>query len=113
MMMNMDEWGMDPQVRFLRRAFSEMEKAQRDLLQRLNISLFDERLRRIRDGALRFFEKAWGLSVRRDISMDEKDIVNLYVHCLAHIMERYRIEIPPDILPRDEKIKRLIQEAAK
>lgn len=104
---------MDPQVRFLRRAFSQMETAQRDLLERLNISLFDERLRRIRDGALKFFEKAWRLSVRWDMTMDEKDIVNLYIHSLGHIIERYRIEVPPDILPHDEKIKRLVQEAAK
>ncbi|MBP8625703.1 MAG: hypothetical protein KBE27_03945 [Syntrophorhabdaceae bacterium] len=111
--MNTDEWGMDPQVRFLRRVFSQMELAQRELLQRLNMSPLDERLRRIRDGALKCFEKAWGLSVRWDMTMDEKDIVNLYIHALAHILERYRVEVPPHTLPNDEKARRLIQEAVK
>ncbi|HOV90934.1 MAG TPA: hypothetical protein PKW07_09520 [Syntrophorhabdaceae bacterium] len=111
--MNIDEWGMDPQVRFLRRVFSQIESAQRELLLSLNISLLDERLKRIRDGALRLFEKAWSLSVRWNMPMDEKDIVNIYLYSLAHILERYRIEVPNNLLPLDEKIKRIIQEAIK
>ncbi len=111
--MDIDEWGMDPQVRFLRRVFSQIESAQREILLKLNISILDERLRRIRDGALRLFEKAWGLSVRWDMTMDEKDFVNMYIYSLAHILERYRIEVPDDLLPVDEKIKMIIQEATK
>ncbi|MCX7966192.1 MAG: hypothetical protein N2596_06170 [Syntrophorhabdaceae bacterium] len=109
--MDIDQWGHDPQVRFLRRAFSQIEKAQKNLLDKIGISPMDERLRRIRDGALNVFEKAWALSVRRGVSLNEKDFENLYIYSLAYVLERYRIHVPQEILPVDEKAKKIINEA--
>lgn len=112
-MIDTDEWGRDPQVRFLRRAFFRMETAQRELLERLQISPFDDRLKRIRDAALRLFEKVWRISSRWDMSMNEEEISRLYMYSFAYILERNRIQIPPEVLPPDDKINRLIQEAVK
>ena len=53
-----DEWGHDPSVQSMRRVFSFMEEAQQELLRRLNISLFDKRLRRSREQALELFEQS-------------------------------------------------------
>ncbi|MCX8022036.1 MAG: hypothetical protein N2745_04610 [Syntrophorhabdaceae bacterium] len=111
--MDKDEWGDNRQVRFLRQVFSQIEEAQRTLLQNLGISLFDERLRRIREGTLRLFEKAWGLSVKRCIPIGERDIVDLYLSSFVYILGRYGIYVPPNTLSPDEKIKSLIQEALK
>lgn len=77
--METDEWGKDPQVRFLRRVFSHMEEAQKGLLDKIGISLFDERLKRIRDGALTIFERAWAMALRKDMNLEEKDLVHLYI----------------------------------
>lgn len=111
--MEIDEWGNDPQVRFLRKVFSEIEKAQKNLLNKVGISLLDERLRRIRDGALNVFEKAWSLSVRSNLPLDEKKLENLYIYSLAYVIERYRIEVPSEILPLDEEAKRIVFEATR
>jgi len=111
--MDIDEWGMDPQVRFLRRAFSQMEKTQRDLLERLGISPFDERLRRIRDATLKLFEKVWGIASRWGMPMSEEEITEIYTHCLAYILQRFRIQVPKELLTHNEKIERLVQEATR
>jgi hypothetical protein len=103
-----DEWGHDPSVQSMRRVFSSVEEAQRDLLLCLNISLFDPRLRRSREQALESFERAWRLAVRRG-GMSEKDAASLYVHCLARALRLAGVEVPEEMLPRDEKVIRFLQ----
>jgi hypothetical protein len=103
-----DEWGRDPSVQSLRRVFSFMEEAQQELLRRLNISFFDQRLRRSREQALELFERAWPLAVRRGM-MSEKDAAPLYVHCLARTLRLAGVEVPEELLPRDEKIVHFLQ----
>ena len=105
-----DEWGHDPSVRSMRRVFSVMEEAQHGLLSRLNISLFDRRLRSIREKALGLFEQAWPLAVRQGMMMSEEDAVPLYIYCLARALSSVGIEVPKDLLPGDEKIIRFLQE---
>jgi hypothetical protein len=99
-----DEWGHDPSVQSMRRVFSFMEEAQQELLGRLDISLFDQRLRRGREQALELFEQTWPLAVRKRMTMSEKDAAPLYIHCLARALSLAGVEIPKDLLPRDEKI---------
>jgi hypothetical protein len=79
-------------------------------LRRLNISLFDQRLRRSREQALELFEQAWPLAIRKGIIMSEKDAAPLYIHCLARALTLAGVEVPKELLPKDEKIIRFLQE---
>jgi hypothetical protein len=103
-----DEWGRDPSVQSMRRVFSSIEAAQQELLLCLNISFLDPRLRRSREQALELFERAWHLAVRRGV-MKEKDAALLYVHCLARTLRLVGVEVPEELLPRDEKVIRFLQ----
>jgi hypothetical protein len=105
-----DEWGHDPSVQSMRRVFSYMEEAQQELLRRLAISLFDQRLRHSRERALELFDQAWPLAIRQGMIMSEKDAAPLYIHCLARTLNSAGVEVPNDLLPRDEKIIRFLQE---
>jgi hypothetical protein len=105
-----DEWGHDPSVQSMRLVFSLMGDAQQELLRRLNISLFDQRLRRVRRQALELFERAWPLAVRQGMIMSEKDAAPLYIHCLARALSLVGVEVPGALLPSDEKIIRFLQE---
>jgi len=105
-----DEWGHDPSVQSMRRVFSLMGDAQQELLRRLNISLFDQRLRRVRRQALELFERAWPLAVRQGMIMSEKDSAPIYIHCLARALSLVGVEVPRELLPSDEKIIRFLQE---
>ena len=105
-----DEWGHDPSVQSMRRVFSYMEEAQQELLRRLTISLFDQRLRRSREKALELFEQAWPLPVRQGMMMSEKDAAPLYIHCLARALSLVGVEVPGALLPGDEKIVRFLKE---
>jgi hypothetical protein len=105
-----DEWGQDPSVQKMRRIFSFMEEAQHKLLRDLNISLLDQRLRRLREQALERFEQGWPLAIRKGIIVSEEDAASFYLHCLARALDQARIEVPKELLPNDEKIIRFLQE---
>jgi hypothetical protein len=105
-----DEWGHDPSVQSMRRVFSFMEEAQQELLTRLNISFFDRRLRHSREQALEIFERVWSVAIRSGMVMNEKDAGPLYIHCLARALSSAGIGVPKELLPRDEKIIRFLQE---
>ena len=105
-----DEWGHDPSVQSMRRVFSFMEEAQQELLTRLNISFFDRRLRHSREQALEIFERVWSVAIRSGMVMNEKDAGPLYIHCLARALSSAGIRVPKELLPRDEKIIRFLQE---
>jgi hypothetical protein len=103
-----DEWGHDASVQSMRRVFSSMEEAQRDLLLCLNISFLDRRLRRSREQALELFERTWHRAARRGM-MGEKEAAPLYLHCLARTLRSAGVEVPDELLPRDEKIAHLLK----
>jgi len=105
-----DEWGHDPSAQSMRRVFSYIEKAQHELLMRLNISFFDKRLRSVREQALERFERAWPLAVRQGIIGDEKEAAPFYLHCLARALSSVGVEVPKDWLPMNEKIFRFLKE---
>jgi hypothetical protein len=107
------DWGADPQVRYLRQVFAHIEETQGEFLHSINISPFDDRLRRWRDAALKLFEKMWMLSAGQGTSMDEEEISKMYLHCLAHFLRLNRVEVPQEILPASENVSRLIKEALK
>jgi hypothetical protein len=109
-MTDVDEWGKDPSVQIMRKVFKEMEKAQHELLKRLDIIPYDLRIRRWRDQALALFERAWGVANRMGIVMDENTASAVYVHCLAKIMGAERINIPAGILPEAKSVERIFKE---
>jgi hypothetical protein len=109
-MTDMDEWGKDPSVQIMRKVFKGMEKAQHELLKRLDIIPYDLRIRRWRDQALALFEKAWGVANRMGITMDEHTASAVYVHCLAKIMGAERINIPAGILPESKSVEMILKE---
>jgi hypothetical protein len=104
-----DEWGRDPSVQSMRRIFSLMEEAQQDLLKCLNIPLLDQRLRGCRKQALELFERTWPLAVRKGIMISEKDAAPLYLNCLARALSSVGIEVPKELLSKDEKIICFVQ----
>ncbi len=103
-----DEWGHDPSVQSMRRVFSLIETAQEELLRHLNISPFDQRLRRSREQALKLFEQAWPLAIGKGMTMSEKDAASLYLHFLARAFDSVGVKVPKELLPGDEKIIRLL-----
>lgn len=104
-----DEWGRDPSVQSMRRVFSFMEEAQQQLLRDLNLSSLDQRLRRGREQALEFFEQAWPVAIKRKIIASDKDAAPFYLLCLAQALKLARIEVPEEVLPKDEKMIRFLE----
>jgi hypothetical protein len=108
---NVDEWGHDPSVQSMRRVFSSMEEAQRELLSCLNISVLDRRLRRGREQALELFERTWHKAARRGM-MGEEDAAPLYLHCLAQSLRLAGVEVPEELLPKDAKVIYLLKKGS-
>ncbi len=104
-----DEWGQDPSIQSMRRVFSFMEEAQAQLLKDIHISPFDQNLRRGRQHALEIFEQAWPLAIKKGIITSERDAAPFYLHCLAQALKLARIEVPNELLPKDEKIIQFLQ----
>jgi hypothetical protein len=108
-----DNFGADPQIRYLRQVFGYTETAQADFLRRLNISPFDDRLRRWRETALKLFEKVWMLSSKKGATSEKEQVSKIYLHCLAHFLKLNRIVVSPEALPVDENIDSLLKEVLK
>jgi hypothetical protein len=108
-----DDFGADPQIRYLRQVFGYIEKAQADFLHRLNISPFDRRLRRWRETGLKLFEKVWMLSSKRGFASEKEQVSKIYLHCLAHFLKLNKIVVTPEALSFDENIDSYIKEALK
>jgi hypothetical protein len=109
-MRDMDQWGIDPSVQVMRKVFKGMEKAQHELLKRLDIIPYDPRMRRWRGQALALFERTWDVSNRMGVTMNEHTASAIYVHCLAKIMGSEGIDIPPGLLPQAENVERIFKE---
>jgi hypothetical protein len=105
-----DEWGKDPSVQIMRKVFKAMEKAQHELLERLEILPYDLRIRKWRDQALALFERTWDVANRMGIPMDEQTASALYVHCLAKTMGSEGITIPPEILLEAKNLESIFRE---
>ena len=105
-----DDWGEDPSVQSMRRVFAHMETAQEELLGRLSISPYDNRLRRWREEARTFFDRACALTTKRGIVLSEEYLASIYLHCLGQVLSLNGIEFPSDVLPRDEGIIRFLSE---
>jgi hypothetical protein len=85
--MESDEFGRDPAVQMMRRVFRRMEGVQARLIERSGLSPFDDRLRGVRESALRAFEHAW-VAKARAVSLTENDYADVYEACLMDILGR-------------------------
>jgi len=105
-----DEWGRDPSVRAMRRVFTAMEKEQKEFINNLGLSPFDPRMRRWRERALAAFETSWARSARIGVQLSETETGELYVLCLERMMAREGMEVPGEVLPRSEKLQKILRE---
>ena len=105
-----DDWGQDPSVQMMRRVFAHMEIAQEKLLGRLNISPYDNRLRRWRKEAYALFERAYALAAQKGVAMSEESAASIYLNCLGRALSLNGVEVPGDALPGNEGIIRLLSE---
>lgn len=108
--MEVDDWGRDPAVQGMRRVFAAAESAQGRLLKELNISPFDKRLRQWRKMALRVFEQNWARAARYGNALTEKDVGDLYAHCLARVLGTKGAPVPKEALPGNRTIEGLLEE---
>jgi hypothetical protein len=112
-MTEVDTWGRDPQVRYMREVFAGIEGAQNELLLQLSIEPLDERLRRFREIALKLFEKTWMMAMQRGVAENEKDAAVIYLFCLARALSMRGIDVPADALPKNTAIEKFLKEALK
>lgn len=105
-----DEWGNDPSVRSLRRIFAAVEAGQKLLLKELQVAPFDRRLAQWRKMALHLFEQTWANSARCGVRLEEKDVPDLYLHCLARVMETRGVVVPGAALPVNDAVTGLLKE---
>ena len=112
-MTEQDTFGHDPQVRYMRRVFAHIEKAQNILLEKIGMTRFDERLRRFREMALKLFEKTWGMAMQRGIVENEEDAAILYLYCLSYVLSTRGISMPSDALPEHKEIQKFTKEVLK
>ena len=108
-----DTFGYDPQVLYMRRVFAHIEKAQNNLLEKIGMDRFDERLRRFREMALKLFEKTWGMAMQRGIVENEEDAAILYLYCLSYVLSTRGIAVPSDALPEHKEIQKFAKEVLK
>ena len=105
-----DEWGRDPSVRFLRGVFRRIEIDQKNLLDFLQISPFDGRLRSWREATLRLFEETWAVAAERGLARDERSAGLVYLECLARTLRSNGVDVPVESMPHDEEISRIVEE---
>ena len=105
-----DEFGYDPSVQRTRKIFSSMEKVQWDMLEKLKISTFDDRLRNVRKTALNLFGKAFPLAISKGVDLDEDASAGLYAFCLAQSLKPVGIDIPDKFLPDNKQLKTIVME---
>jgi len=109
----MDEWGRDPSIKAMRRVFRAMEKSLDDLLEQLDISPFDHRIRSWLEQALAKYENAWGVASRMGVHMDEDMAPAVFARCLQKVISLDGIKIPVNMLPIEIDTERLISEVFK
>ena len=112
-MMDMDQWDRDPSVQKMRKVFKGMETSLEEILGRLDIAPYDQRIRGWLETALAKFETSWVVANQMGIAMNEKRAPAVYAHCLAKAIGSDGIEIPAGLLPEEKDTARIIHEVFK
>jgi len=110
MVVENDDFGHDPSVQRMRKIFSSMEKIQWDMLEKLKISTFDNRLRNIRKTALDLFGKSFQLAISKGMDLDEDASAGLYALCLVQSLKLTGILIPDNFLPENKQLEAVVME---
>ncbi len=105
-----DEFGHDPSVQRTRKIFSSMEKTQWELLEKLKISPFDDRLRSIRKKALDLFGKSFPIAISKGMDLNEDASAGLYAFCLAQSLKPVGIDVPDNFLPDNKQLETIVME---
>jgi hypothetical protein len=87
-----------------------MEEFQGKLLEQVDISSLDPRLRQARDKARILFEKAWSHSATKGLSMGDNETAGLYIYCLSWALGQSGVEVPDEFLPHDGRLENVIRE---
>lgn len=112
-MMDMDEWGRDPSVQFMRKVFKAMEQSLEKIREKLSISPYDHRIRPWLEKTLEQFERSWAIASQLGITMDEKTASALYAACLVKVIGSAGIQIPEGLLAEHKAAESLIREVLK
>jgi hypothetical protein len=94
----------------MRQVFAHMEMVQGKLLERLNISSYDSRLRRWRKEAHELFERAYTLAAKEGVMRGEEGAASIYLNCLRQALSRDGVEVPNEVLPGSQGIIPLVSE---
>ncbi|MGD0228734.1 MAG: hypothetical protein ABSC19_00045 [Syntrophorhabdales bacterium] len=104
-----DDWGRDPSVQSLRRIFKAVEAKQGRLLEGLDIRRFDKRLGQWRKMTLHLFEERWTDAARSGVRLEENDVADLYLHCLAKTLATRGMVVPREAFPANPAVARLLE----
>jgi hypothetical protein len=110
-MTDIDSFGRDPQVRYMRRIFASLEAAQEKFLGSVRISPVDGRLRQAREHALRLFERSWAAVLQRTDAAADDIAGDIYLICLGRALTLSGFTVPDDSLPQRGDLKKLVDEA--
>jgi len=94
----------------LRRVFAATEEAQNLLLHRLGMGRLDKRLGPCRKKALLLFEEGRARLSREGVRLEEKDVAQLYLFCLARALMEQGLAVPREALPENAAMARLLEE---
>jgi hypothetical protein len=98
----------DPQVQALRRVFAALERAQGEYLARAGVDPLEPALRRWRARTRALFTRLWGQALARGLAQEPEEAAELYLACLARVLEREGVEAPEVELPAE--LARLMRE---
>ncbi len=105
-----DEWGSDPSVQRMRRIFAAIDAKQAKLLVGAGVHRFDKRLALWRKSALRLFEQGFSKAMQTGACLGEKDVCDLYLHCLAQVLVSRGVAVPAGTLPDNPAVVRIMGE---
>jgi hypothetical protein len=109
-MTDVDTFGRDPQVRYMRRIFASLEEAQNTFLGSAHISPAEGRLRQVREHALKMFERSWFACLERTNAAADDIAVDIYLICLGKALIQSGFDVPDDVLPRRDDLRKLVDE---
>ena len=111
--MDQDNWGRDPAVQRMRWVFAEMEQIQKKLLDQLQISSFDARLRSVRETARSLFDRAMDHAAEKGMRLTDTVMMDIFRGCLLKVLTIAGIKIPQELWPGDRVVRELINEVSR
>lgn len=105
-----DDWGKDPSVRRMREVFSRMEHALNNILEKIDISPYDARIRTVKENALNIFERVYPVLASNISHFNDDTLIMIYIQCLKKALLLTDIQLNADIFPENKEIDSMIME---